>query len=221
MKKRKTKFRRRIQIYTRLGGVILGLMLVVLAGMKLLRIGPFNDRYFERTGTDIDAHRPDIEVELLTVNPYSRPGDEVDRIRGIVIHYTANPGSTAMQNRDYFEGLKESKQTMASSHFIIGLEGEIVQCIPTWEIAYASNERNKDTVSIETCHMTEDGSYTEETYQSMVELTAWLCKKYDLTEDDVIRHYDVTGKICPKYFVDYPKEWKKFKNDVRIRLEMM
>ena len=36
----------------------------------------------------------------------------------------------------------------------------------------------------------------------MVDLCAWLCLKFDLDENDVIRHYDVTGKICPKYFVE-------------------
>ena len=96
-----------------------------------------------------------------------------------------------------------------------------MQCIPTWEVAYASNERNSDTISIETCHRSADGSYTEETYQSMVELTAWLCKKFDLTEKDVIRHYDVTGKICPKYFVEHEDVWDDFKQDVGKRLESM
>ena len=82
----------------------------------------------------------------------------VNDIKYIVIHYTANPGTSAMQNRNYFEGLKDSRKTKASSHFIVGIEGEIVQCVPTWEIAYASNERNIDSVSIETCHKGEDGS---------------------------------------------------------------
>ena len=111
--------------------------------------------------------------------------------------------------------------TKASSHFIIGLEGEIVQCIPTAEISYATNHRNSDTISIETCHWKESGAYTDETYQSMVELTAWLCVKFDLTEQDVIRHYDVTGKICPKYFVDHEDAWETFKQDVGKRIDEM
>ena len=84
-------------------------------------------------------------------------GDGDIRIRNIVLHYTANPGATAKQNRDYFEGLKDTHLTKASSHFIVGLDGEIVQCIPTWEVAYASNNRNGDTVSIECCHPDESG----------------------------------------------------------------
>lgn len=217
-RKRKTRFRRRVQLYMRVGCTLLILIMLVMAGMKVLEIGSFGNEYIERTGSEIDESKPNMEVALLTVNEYSRPGIETNRIKGIVIHYTANPGSTAMQNRDYFEGLKDTKTTMASSHFVVGLEGEIVQCIPTWEVAYASNERNSDTVSIETCHPTEDGSYTNATYESLVELTTWLCKKFDLTEEDVIRHYDVTGKNCPKYFVENENAWDVFKQDVRKAL---
>lgn len=95
---------------------------------------------------------PDYEVDLLDINDYSRPGLTLEKVNGIVIHYTANPGTTAKQNRNYFNGLKDSKKTKASAHFVVGLEGEIVQCIPCNEIAYASNERNSDTISIECCH---------------------------------------------------------------------
>lgn len=208
--------RRRIQLYTRVGLGILAILFIYLGTSKLLGGSLFGwrEQYRERTGEDIDASRPDLDVQLLTVNEYSRPGTKTGRINGIVIHYTANPGSTAMQNRDYFEGLKDSHETKASSHFVVGMKGEIVQCVPTWEVAYASNDRNHDTVSIETCHPKKDGKYTKETYRSLVELTAWLCKKFDLDENDVIRHYDVTGKICPKYFVEDEKAWERFREDV-------
>ena len=166
------------------------------------------------TLADVDASQPEIDVQLLDVNPYSRPGTETEEITGIVVHYTANPGSTAQNNRDYFNGLKDSHETEASSNFIVGLDGEIIQCVPTWEMAYASNSRNIDTVSIECCHPDETGKFTDETYRSLVQLTAWLCVKFNLTEDQVIRHYDVTGKNCPKYFVENEDAWAQFKEDV-------
>ncbi|HJC90997.1 MAG TPA: N-acetylmuramoyl-L-alanine amidase [Candidatus Mediterraneibacter excrementigallinarum] len=172
-----------------------------------------------RRNLDVDASEPDIDVQLLDVNAYSRPGIETEGINGIVIHYTANPGSTAQENRDYFNDLQYTHTTEASSNFIIGLEGEIIQCVPTWEVAYASNERNFDTVSIECCHPDESGEFTDETYRSLVQLTAWLCMKFDLTEEDVIRHYDVTGKICPKYFVDHEDEWEEFRLNVRKAMD--
>lgn len=163
---------------------------------------------------ETDASQPDIDVQLLDVNPYSRPGIESEGVKGVVIHYTANPGSTAQDNRDYFNGLQYSEQTEASSNFIVGLDGEIIQCVPTWEIAYASNERNADTVSIEVCHPDETGKFTDATYRSLVQLTAWLCVKFDLKEDQIIRHYDVTGKNCPKYFVENEDAWEMFKDNV-------
>lgn len=217
--RRKTKFKRRVRLYTRVGMFLLLFTFALLLVMKVFEVGPFANKYVERADGGLKIRKPDIQVKLLTENPYSRPGTKSEKIQNIVIHYTANPGTDAMQNRNYFEGLKDSKKTRASSHFIVGIEGEIVQCVPTWEIAYASNDRNGDTVSIETCHKTSDGSYTEETYTSMVHLTAWLCEKFDLTEEDVIRHHDITGKVCPKYFVEHEDKWEEFKEDVKKLLE--
>lgn len=217
--RRKTKFLRRVRLYMRMGVFLLVMLMVLLIGMKYFEIGPFNSEYVEQNDADMKVDKPDIDVRLLTINSHSRPGMRSDKIKNIVIHYTANPGTTAEQNRNYFEGLKDSRKTRASSHFIVGLEGEIVQCVPTWEIAYASNQRNADTVSIETCHKTKDGTYTEATYESMVQLTAWLCEKFTLTERDVIRHYDITGKLCPKYFVEDENAWEQFKSDVKTVLE--
>ena len=126
-----------------------------------------------------------------------------------------NAGSSAKENRDYFENLKDNHERKASSHFIVGLSGEIIQCIPLDEIAYASNERNKDTISIENCHPGEDGKFNKKTYDSLVDLTGELCIRYNLSYKDVIRHYDVTGKQCPLYFVEHEDAWKEFLQDVK------
>lgn len=165
------------------------------------------------------ADAPDYRVELLDYNEYSRPGDALPVVNGIVIHYTANPGTTAEQNRNYFQGLKDSGETYASSHFVIGIEGEIVQCIPCNEIAYASNDRNSDTIAIECCIPDESGRFTDATYQSLVHLTTWLMGRYDLVPEDVIRHYDVTGKACPKYYVEHEEEWLQFKENLLTYIE--
>ena len=213
--------KRKIQRNIRLGLLILLVLAVLFGILRLVKPAWFTDEYVELKGKDIDAARPDIDVELLTVNPYSRPGTETKKITGVVVHYTANPGATAMDNRNYFENLKDSHETKVSSNFVVGLEGEIVQCVPTWEEAYASNSRNIDTVSIECCHPDESGKFNDKTYQSMVELSAWLCLKFDLDENDVIRHYDVTGKDCPKYFVENEKAWERFRKDVGKQLDRL
>lgn len=206
---------RRMMFIIRLGLVLLAVACALLIIVKIVKPSLLTKNYFEMNGEEVDALKPDIDVELLTVNPYSRPGIETSKIKGIVVHYTANPGATAIANRNYFEGLKDSHLTKTSSNFIVGLEGEIVQCVPTWEVAYASNDRNIDTVSIECCHPDESGEFLEDTYQSMVQLCAWLCLKFDLSEKDIIRHYDVTGKNCPKYFVENEKAWENFHKDVK------
>lgn len=215
-RKRRTKLQhqRTMKRYRRAGLTLMAVLLVVLAVIHVTHPEWLKGGYIEYDNEKVDASRPDIDVELLTVNPYSRCGEQTERITGIVVHYTANPGSTAMENRDYFEGLKDSHETQASSNFIVGLDGEIVQCVPTWEVAYASNSRNIDTVSIECCHPDETGKFNEKTYRSMVQLCAWLCLKFGLDETDVIRHYDVTGKICPKYFVENEEAWDQFKTDI-------
>lgn len=167
----------------------------------------------------IDLARPELDVELLTVNDFSRPGIELPEVKNIFIHYTANPGTTALQNRSYFESLGETHERSASAHFIIGCEGEIVQCIPTKEIAYAVMKRNYDSLSIECCYVREDGKFTDETYRSLIELTAWLLHKYELAPEDVLRHYDEGGKICPKYYVENEDAWEQFIEDLSEYME--
>ncbi len=162
---------------------------------------------------------PDVDEQLLTVNEWSRPGEAVDSIEKIVIHYLGNPQTTAQQNHDYFESLKDLQNTSMSANFIIGIEGEIIECVPPGEIAYASNSMNHLSVSIENCHLDSTGKFTEATYESLVKLTAWLVEEYDLTRDDIIRHYDVTGKECPLYYVQNPDKWEEFKDDVMNYIE--
>ena len=172
------------------------------------------------TVTDSFLLGEDIKQQLLTVNPYSRSGQKLNKVNAIVIHYVGNPGTTAAQNRNYFEGLKDSKTVSASSHYIVGLEGEIIQCVPLEEISYASNNRNSDTIAIECCHPDATGKFKKKTYNSLVKLTAALLKTYGLSvEEGLIRHYDVTGKECPLYFVRNEDEWYGFKLAVDSELK--
>ena len=212
--RRKQRNRRLMLFGLVLLGIIFaaGVIKIVTGRIEDARLDKLQAQVTQENGSFIGA--PPFEVNLLDVNEYSRPGIPLKKIKGIVVHYTANPGSTAAENRNYFEGLKDSHETKVSSHFVIGIEGEIVQCIPSSEIAYASNSRNDDTLSIECCHKDETGEFTEATYDSLVKLVGWLCYRFGLESSDVIRHYDVTEKICPKYFVDHPDAWEQFKKDV-------
>ena len=161
---------------------------------------------------------PEWTEDYLTVNSYSRPGKKLPAIKDVFVHYTANPGTDAVQNRSYFEQLKDTKERAASAHFIIGYEGDIVLCVPLDEVAYAVKTRNYDSVSIECCYINEDGSFTQETYDALIELLVWLIKEYDLDTDNILRHYDCGGKKCPLYYVEHEDRWEQLKQDVVQRL---
>ena len=155
-----------------------------------------------------------VSVQLLSVDGHSRSGKTLKDVNDIVIHYVGNPGSTGQANRDYFA----SEKSNVSSHFVVGLEGEVIQCIPLDEYSAASNHRNGDTISIEVCHPDDSGRFNDATYQSLVQLTGWLCREARLSENHVIRHYDVTGKICPKYFVEHEDAWEPVIADLKNEL---
>ena len=160
-----------------------------------------------------------IEERLLSINPYSRPGEKQQSIKQIVVHWVGNAGSSALGNRNYFESLK-NKGIYASSQYIVGLNGEIIRCIPENEVAYHAGNRtvNRNSIGIETCHPDWSGKFSDSTYQSLVALCADICRRYRLNVNQIIRHYDVTWKDCPHYYVQNPKEWIRFKNDVANQL---
>ncbi len=187
---------------------VLAVLVAVLAVVKL--IDPFAREEAPPPDAGVAGLPEWIQVELLPVNPYSRPGDPLEQVNGVVIHYVGNPGTSAAANHSYFAGLAKTEETYASSHFLVGLEGEVLLNVPLDEIAYCSNWRNDDTISIECCHPDSTGEFTAATYQSLVELTRWLMETYGLDKSQVIRHYDVTGKECPRYFVQNPEAWENF-----------
>ncbi len=155
-----------------------------------------------------------VEKDLLPLNEYSRSGDWLEAVNGVVVHYTGNPGTTARQNRNYFAGLARSHETYASSNFVIGLEGETLLCVPVNEVAYASSQRNIDTLSIEVCHPDEEGAFTAESYDALVRLVQWAVDTYGLDRSQILRHYDVTGKECPRYYVRDPGAWEDFLDEL-------
>lgn len=155
-----------------------------------------------------------VTVDLIPLNEYSRPGVSLEGVNAIVIHYVGNPNTTAQQNRDYFASLAETGEDSVSSHFVIGTDGTIIQCIPLDEKSYCSNHRNKDTISIECCHPDDSGQFTPETEEALVSLVRYLANGYGLGYEDVIRHYDVTGKNCPSYYVEHEDAWNALKDEI-------
>lgn len=230
IRRRRAK-RRRVLIYRCIALAIFALFLVgifkltgviyrgVRAWIQTGEIPALNQNTEQDAPTDNPIAKPDITVNLLEENPYSRPGTKLKKVKNIFVHYTANKGTSAAQNRSYFANLAETGERSASAHFIIGYEGEIIQCIPLEEQAYAVKKRNDDSVSIECCYLSEDGSFTASTYNSLVELLSWLCGEYGLSEEDILRHYDEGGKKCPLYYVEHEDEWALLLDDVAQFME--
>ncbi len=230
--------RARIRRYLRMALLCAGILVGIVALTKLLKVPastaegsvPVEADIVQQvekeigntTGTRIQglpaetyAAHPAWTEDFLTVNEYSRPGDPLPEVKNIFVHYTANPGTSAAQNRSYFEQLKDNHERSASAHFIIGYNGEIIQCVPLDEIAYAVQTRNEDSISIECCYKADNGQFTQETYDSLIKLLKWLIDAYDLQPDDILRHYDCGGKKCPIYYTEHEDAWEQLKNDVK------
>jgi N-acetylmuramoyl-L-alanine amidase CwlA len=167
-----------------------------------------------------------ITEMLLTPNKWSRPQDKLGKVKGIVIHWVANPNSKAESNRNFFEKRKDGKNGFGSAHYIVDLDGSVIRCLPESEMSYhvgshvytsqalkkLSTYPNNCTIGIECTHIDEKGKMTDATYNSALELAVSLLKKYGLTENDLWLHYTVVGwKQCHQWFVDNPDEWVKFK----------
>lgn len=167
-----------------------------------------------------------MKVDHITINQWSRPGDNLKEVKGIVVHWVANPMTSAKANRDYFEMKSNGTHGYGSTQYIIGIHGEVIQCMPEDETAYHVGARtytekalgelshypNNCTIGIECCHVDRTGVMTTETYFSLIELITGLCKKYNLNADNLYLHYDITGKDCHKWFVNNPDEWQKLKD---------
>ena len=154
--------------------------------------------------------KPTMITKFHTKSKYHRPTTKRTKTTKIAWHYTGKAEVPALNTWKYFE----NSTAYASAHFICGLEGEIYYAVPMNEIAYTSNSANSYSIGIECATTGTDDHYSDAEYKSMVKLGAWLAQEYDLDpRKDFIRHYDVTGKICPRYFVNNSKKWEQFKLD--------
>jgi N-acetylmuramoyl-L-alanine amidase len=169
--------------------------------------------------------------DYLTVNPYSRPAKPIQKVKGLVVHWTANPGKSAKFNRDFFESKKSGNLGYGSAHYIIDGDPEdgVICCIPPSEIAYhvgatfytdlalknLSTYPNNCTIGVELCPVDWAGNFSDGTYQQAIELFKVLIGQYSLNPaTNIYRHYDITGKDCPHLFVTNPECFADFKQRV-------
>ena len=165
--------------------------------------------------------------KLLT--PYNHNPGTTDRIKYIVIHYVGALGG-AKANCQYYAGGSRG----ASAHYFVDFDGSIWQSVEDRDIAWHCGAksyrhpecRNANSIGIELCvrnsgsmaDTSRDWYFEDATVAAAIRLTRELMAKYGVPADHVIRHYDVTGKICPNPYVynHTAHTWGKFKAAISI-----
>ena len=138
-------------------------------------------------------------------------------IRYIVVHYTANKGDTAKNNADYFA----RTTTKTSAHYFVD-EKEVWQSVGEQDTAYHCGAdtykhpfcRNRNSIGVEMCLLDKAGNIRPGTIDTALSVVRQLMAAYDIPSDRVLRHYDVTGKNCPRPMVENPQLWEDFKKEL-------
>lgn len=161
----------------------------------------------------------DIQKKLTIVN---RTIANSRKIKYIVIHYVGAV-SSAKNNVDYLYNVDRQK----SAHYFVD-ENSIWQCVDDSNIAwhcggakiYYSDCRNSNSIGIELCcKKDKDGKwyFESQTLNNAIELVQYLMKLHGIKIENVIRHYDVTHKVCPKPFILNEQAWNKFKERIAMK----
>ena len=204
------------------------------AGLLLWKQGGKTWTYKIAYGAADAIPAPDTEAPTVPVirentgfkgyNVSKRPGE----VAYIVIHYTGTDGATAANEVKYFNG----GDRQASADYFVDFDGSIYaynnspatqyswHCGGDLESAHHPLFRictNKNSIGIELCTRQVMGAwtFTDKTVQGAVALVKYLMQEFGVPADHVCRHYDVTGKSCPRVSgwgaVGGSAEWDKFK----------
>ncbi len=146
-------------------------------------------------------------------------------IKYIVLHYTGGAKDTAKNNVDFFA---TGNTRSAGAHYFIDDGGIVWKSVPVNRVAWAvggfytsSNGAakyyractNSNSLSIEMAGVA--NGVPEKTYQTAVELTKFLMKKYNIPQSNIIRHWDTNGKQCPEPWIGKNNpQWIRFKKDI-------
>lgn len=196
----------------------------------------------EIEGTDEDIPAPrllkattgDIAINKYhTVTNFTDASRVKGKIKFIVIHYVGATGG-AYSNCVFFHKIYRG----GSAHFFVGFGGEKWECVSPEDIAWHCGGKlqgpnghtyhkictNSNSIGIEMCVRNEgdkgstsrDWHFEEATIEGTIELTKYLMNKYDIPVENVIRHFDVTGKFCPNPYINDTKEWNKFRSRLSV-----
>ena len=158
------------------------------------------------------------------LTPYNYTAMTSRDIKYIVVHYVGAI-STAKNNADYYANNK----LQASAHYFVD-EKSIWQSVKDKDRAWhcggglqgSSGHKfhgictNSNSIGIEMCvKKTSSGEwyFEPDTVKNTIDLVKHLMDKHNIPIENVIRHYDVTGKNCPAPYVN-EDNWQKFKNEL-------
>lgn len=169
--------------------------------------------------------------KFLSINPYSRPQKPLHELKAVVMHWTEAPQQNEYDVWNFFESRKNGNLGYGSAHYIIGQNGNILQCIPENEVAYHCGSDKKDplsnkvytdyarelfgkycsypetlspnlcTIGIELCPLDSKGTFSNETIYNAVQLVASILKRNGLTADAITTHNEIVG------WKNCPKAW--------------
>ena len=153
--------------------------------------------------------------------------DERTRPEGItclVIHDTQTPGVRAAKViANHFA----NPRAEAAAHFIIGKDGEIIQCVDesrrAWHVGPSLLDGipkvNDYSIGIELVNA-EDGTdpFTEAQYQSLAALSAHLVSRYDIPMGRILGHRDVAMPLGRKQDPADNFDWSRFRQDLTVLL---
>ena len=167
-----------------------------------------------------------MEIKEIVAHTSNYTKGRKQPIQYIVVHYTANNGDTAQGNGTYFSQSNRN----ASAHYFVD-ESNIIQSVKDTDTAWHCGAksykhekcRNDNSIGVEMCSEKDNnGQYyiNEQTQRTAIMLVRRLMEKYNIPLENVIRHYDVTGKLCPEPFVRNQVQWLDFKQKLTEQKEV-
>lgn len=151
-----------------------------------------------------------IQKMISKYNNSSRNGQT---IKYLVFHYTGNKGDTAENNAKYFNKGNQG----ASAHYFVS-DNQIYQVVEddraAWSVGDGDGKygiTNSNSINVEMCCWS-DGTVSEKTENNALELGKYLIKKYGISIENVVRHYDASRKVCPNWSDNNWSRWIDFKN---------
>lgn len=165
----------------------------------------------------------------------ARTGEPMRKVLAFVVHYAGAPGGHPRGMWHHFVSTAAPGKIPASSHYAIALDGELYRFIPESEEAFTHGAGaagytafarslfvdakrgvypHDKSIGVEVCHPDASGIFTAASRRALVELGASVVSRHRLERWQVVRHYDITAKLCPKYYVEHPVEWDRLRDDI-------